>query len=582
MLDLAITGGTLVDGTGTAARRADVGVREGRVAEVAPPGGLREPAGASLDASECIVTPGFVDVHTHYDGQATWDALMAPSSWHGVTTVVMGNCGVGFAPARRDRHAWLIELMEGVEDIPGTALSAGIRWEWESFPEYVAALEALPRTLDVAAQVPHGAVRAYVMGERGTGEAGASAEDLARMGAIVREGVAAGALAFSTNRLPMHTSRSGVPVPGTFAPHAELLALCEAVRAAGGGLVQAVPAGSMGEDRDAPLREVELYRRLSLETGRAITFTLAQVHANPDQWRRLLERVEAANAAGARLVPQVQGRPGGLLASWDTFNPFMARPSCRALADLPLDVRVAQLREPGVRAAILAEGSHDGPAMAIMRHSLHSAFPMQDGPVFEPEPELSIAGRAKREGREPEAVLYDALCEQVESSPSGRSRMLHVYFTGYANGSLGDLHAMLMHPDTVMGLSDGGAHCSMLCDASLPTFALVHWVRDRSRGPRIPLERMVAMLSRDTAELYGLRDRGRVAPGLRADLNVIDLARLRLEVPEIASDLPTGARRVVQRAAGYAAPLCAGELTFRDGRETGARPGRVVRGARSA
>src|SRR5262245_24442 len=575
-MDLLIRNGALVDGTGAPARLADVAIEAGRIAAIAPPGRLAPGvASAAIDAADCIVTPGFVDPHTHYDGQVTWDAELAPSSWHGGTSVIMGNCGVGFAPADPARRPWLIELMEGVEDIPGTALHEGMRWAWETFPEYLDALAKLPRAVEVAAQVPHGAVRAYVMGERI--QEPASRSEIARMADLVGEAIAAGAVAFSTNRLPLHTSIHGEPVPGTFACEAELIAIARAVRAAGGHLIQAVPAGAMGEHPTAQSGEIELYRRISLAAGVSVTSSCVQVHRYPGQWRELLEQVERANAGGARLVPQVQGRPAGLFLGWDLFNPFRECPSYRELARLPLGERVRHLREPGVRARILAEVDGSRGGMAIMRASFDTSFAMDEAPVFEPDPDTSIAARAEREGRGCESVLYDAMCELAEASGGRSQRFVHVFFSGYKGGSLDTLAELIAHPGTVVGLGDGGAHCSMICDASLPTFVLQHWVRDRSRGPRLPLERAVALLSSGPADLYRLSDRGRVQPGLRADLNVIDLENLSLALPEIASDLPTGARRVVQRARGYDAIVCGGRVTFLDGRPTGAHPAGLIR-----
>ena len=582
MPELLIRTGNLVDGTGAPARPADIAIDAGVFLELAPAGSIDAARFREvIDASGLVVTPGFVDVHTHYDGQATWDPVLAPSAWHGVTSLVMGNCGVGFAPVRPQARQELIELMEGVEDIPGSALSEGIRWAWETFPEYLDALATMARCVEIAAQVPHGAVRVYAMGERGARNEPASGADLEAMATIVREGIEAGAVAFSTNRIPLHTSIHGVPVPGTFANEAELGALLRAVRDGGGRLLEVVPAGAMGEDRAAPLRELELYRKLSIATGCAITFTLAQINTNPRHWERILEETERANAAGARLVPQVSGRPAGLLLSWDTFNPFAQRPSWQAIASLSGPERLHRLREPATRAAILAESSHDGVGMKLLMNSLDATFPLDAGPVFEPDPDASIAARVARSGRDAHAELYDAMCELAEAAGPGRSGFLHVFFSGYKHGSLDDIGAMMRHPDTVVGLGDGGAHCSMLCDASMPSFVLQHWVRDRSRGPRLPLEDAVRMLSRDPAELYGLRDRGTVEPGRRADLNGIDLGALRLHAPEIVRDLPTGAARVVQRADGYRWTLVGGRITFRDGTATGARPGGVIRAARA-
>jgi len=579
-MDLLIRNGTLVDGSGGPTRKADVAVEGGRIRAIEPPGRLPAAAREVLDAEGHWVTPGFVDVHTHYDGQVTWDSLLAPSAWHGVTSVVMGNCGVGFAPVRPDRHQFLIELMEGVEDIPGSALSDGIRWQWESFPEYLDALEELPRAVEVAAQVPHGAVRAYVMDDRGAPGIQASDDDIRRMAEIAREGVAAGALGFSTNRLPLHTSIHGDPVPGTFASERELLAILKAFRETGMGLLEVVPAGAMGEEPAAPLREVELYRRLSLEAGCAITFSLAQIQTAPRHWEEILLRVERANAEGARLFPQVAGRPAGLLLSWETFNPFMARPSYRALADLPLSERVTRLRDPATRATILGEGEHDHAAMAMMRNSYDTTFPLQDGPVYEPDPEESIAARAERSQRPADELIYDEMCDLAQNLEKGEPGFLHVWFSGYKDGNLDAIGQMMRHPDSVVGLADGGAHCSMICDASMPTYLLEHWVRDRVKGDRLSIQEAVRMLTRDPADLYGLKDRGVLEAGRRADLNVIDPNALRLHLPRIARDLPTGAARVVQDSSGYAATVVGGEITFRDDVDTGARPGGLIRGSR--
>jgi len=579
-VDLLMRNGTVVDGSGAPARKADVAVADGRILAIEPPGTLGDSAREIVEAEGHWVTPGFVDVHTHYDGQATWDSLLAPSAWHGVTSVVMGNCGVGFAPVRPERHQFLIELMEGVEDIPGSALSDGIRWQWETFPEYLDALAGMPRAVEVAAQVPHGAVRAYVMDDRGAPGTQASADDIRQMAEIAQEGVDAGAVGFSTNRLPLHTSIHGDPVPGTFASEQELLAIVKAFRETGMGVLEVVPAGAMGEEPAAPLRELDLCRRLSLDTGCAITFSLAQIQTAPRHWEEILERVERANAEGARLVPQVAGRPAGLLMSWETFNPFMARPSYGALAKLPLPERVARLREPAIRAAILGEGEHDHAAMAMMRNSYDTTFPLQNGPVYEPDPEESIAARAARQQQPADELIYDEMCDLAQDLEDGGPGFLHVWFSGYKDGNLDAIGRMMRHPDSVVGLADGGAHCSMICDASMPTYLLEHWVRDRVKGERLPVEQAVRMLSRDPAELYELRDRGILEPGRRADLNVIDPDALRLHTPRIARDLPTGAPRVVQDASGYAATVVGGEITFRGDADTGARPGGLIRSSR--
>ncbi len=579
MFDLVIRHGTLVDGTGAEPRRADVAVRDGRIAEIAD--AIEADAGETIDASGQIVTPGFVDVHTHYDGQVTWDEVLAPSSWHGITSVVMGNCGVGFAPVHPDRRQWLIELMEGVEDIPGSALAEGISWGWESFPEYLDVVAAKPRAIEVAAQIAHGALRAYVMGDRGANNEPATRAEIDTMSGLVREAIDAGALAFSTNRLPLHTSLHGVPVPGTFADWDELLALTRPMGEAGKGILQSIPAGAMGEDPDAPLREIELYRRLSLETGVTINFSLAQINKYPDLWRDVLEAVERANDEGARIVPQVQGRPAGLLMSWETFNPFSSTAAYAEVAPLPLPERLERLRDPALRSKILAEVDPHGPATSLLTDSMDTTFLLDEGPVFEPDPELSIASQAARKGVELYPFVYDLMLERAGTGRSGQPGWLHVLFAGYKGGSLGDLEEMLLRPYTITGLSDGGAHCSMICDASLPTFMLQHWVRDRTRGARMSLAEVIKQLSKDPADLYSMGDRGTVECGKRADLNVIDFDHLELQLPELVHDLPTGAARVVQRANGYSATLCGGEVTFRGGEPTGATPGGLIRGPQS-
>jgi N-acyl-D-aspartate/D-glutamate deacylase len=571
--DLVIQGGTLVDGTGVPPRRADVAVDDGRVTDV----GVLDDRTARrvIDADGLLVTPGFVDLHTHYDGQVTWDPLVTPSCWHGVTTIVMGNCGVGFAPVRGGSEEWLIQLMEGVEDIPGTALAEGISWSWETFPEYLEAIERMPRTVDVGTQVPHGAVRFYVMGERGAKNEPATSDDIAAMATIVREGIAAGALGFSTSRTVLHRAVDGEPVPGTFAAEDELFGIGRALGELGAGLFELAPAGVMGEDLLAPAREVDWMRRLSIMTGRPVTFALAQHNFAPDQWRDLLRLAYEANAEGADLRAQVAGRPLNMLVGWQTFHPFKWRPTYLKLADLPLPARVAELRRPEIRQAILSEESvNDDPVLAYVNASLDRVFPMGEPPNYEPTPDASVAAMARRERRSDEEVLYDLMLQH-----DGRELLMFALL-GYSHGSLDSMREMILHPNAALGLSDGGAHCGVICDASIPTFMLTHWTRDRERGDKLPLELVISKMTRDTARLYGLGDRGIVAPGYRADLNIIDYDALRLRLPELVFDLPGGARRLIQRADGYIATIVAGETTFDHGEDTGARPGRLIRGAR--
>jgi N-acyl-D-amino-acid deacylase len=575
MHELVIRGGALVDGTGADARPADVAVDDGRITEVAAPGKLDD-AGAhrSVDADGLLVTPGFVDLHTHYDGQVTWDPLLSPSCWHGVTSVVMGNCGVGFAPVRPGQEDWLIQLMEGVEDIPGTALNEGITWGWETFPEYLDALDTMPRVMDVGTQVPHGAVRAYVMGERGARNEPATPEDIAAMADLVREGMRAGALGFSTSRTLMHRAVDGEPVPGTFAAEDELFGIGQVLGELQTGLFELAPAGVMGEDLAAPEKEVAWMRKLSAAIGRPVSFALSQHNLAPDQWRDVLRLAQEATAEGSDLRGQVAGRPTNLLIGFQTFHPFVARPTYQKVAHLPLAERIVELRKPEIREAILAETSPPTPFDQVVGTGLDRMFPIGEPPDYEPDPERSIAATAAREHRDPEAVLYDVMLGH-----DGRELVMKALL-GYSYGNLDDMREMIMHPNAVLGLSDGGAHCGAICEASIPTFMLTHWARDRERGARLPLELVVQKQTRDTANTYGLGDRGVVAPGYRADLNVIDFDALQLALPELVHDLPGGARRLIQRADGYRHTFVAGEETMRDGEETGARPGKLVRGAR--
>jgi len=571
--DLVIRNGTIVDGTGAPAFRGDVAVDAGVVTAV---GSVSAPGREEIDADGKIVTPGFVDVHTHYDGQVTWDPTLAPSSWHGVTTIVMGNCGVGFAPARPDRHQWLIGLMEGVEDIPGTALAEGIRWGWETFPEFLDFLDDQPLMLDVGTQVPHGAVRGYVMGDRGARNEPATPDDIAAMARIVREGIEAGALGVSTSRTIAHRAIDGEPVPGTFAAEDELFALGRALTDVGTGVFELAPAGVMGEDLAAPEREMEWMIRLTEETGRPITFALIQHDLEPDQWKKMLDLVGEAYDRGLPIRPQVAGRPLGLLLGLQTFHALRDRPSYKAIESLALDEKVARLRDPAVRAAILAESPDADPRMAFIGLGLDRTFRLGDPPDYEPDPSDSIAAHAERAGVDPWELYYDLLLED-----DGRELLLRPLL-GYAQFTQDPIREMVLHPATALGLGDGGAHVGAICDASIETYMLTHWVRDRTRGARLPLELVVRKMTSDTAALYGLHDRGVIEVGKKGDLNVIDLDRLTLRRPAMAHDLPAGAPRLLQTAEGYVATVVSGRVVMRHGVETGARPGTLLRGARPA
>jgi N-acyl-D-aspartate/D-glutamate deacylase len=583
MHDLLIRGGRIVDGSGREAFEGDVAVRGGRIVAVGRDLG---PARRVIEAGGRVVTPGFVDIHTHYDAQATWDPNLLPSGWHGVTTAVCGNCGVGFAPAPPDRRQWLIGLMEGVEDIPGSALAEGIRWDWESFPEYLDALERSPLAIDLGTHVPHGSVRAYVMGERGARNEAATADDISQMYRIVREGLEAGALGFSTSRTLGHRAVDGEPVPGTFAQEDELFGIGRALADTGRGVFELAGAGAAGDaggdGPDDALKEIDWMRRLAAEIGRPVSFAMMQFDSRPDQWRELIAICERAQREGAQLVAQIAARPFGILAGHQTVaNPLLNRPAYAEIASLPLPERVARLRDPALRARILGpermgEGA-EGFGRFLDTPGIHAKlFPLGDPPDYEPGPERSIAAIAAREGRPGDAVLYDHMLRD-----EGRELLLLPFFN-YSNGSLDPAREMLLSPATVVSLGDGGAHCGLICDASLTTFLLTHWVRDRSRGARVPLELAVRRMTSETARLYGLLDRGVVAPGYKADLNVIDFERLALRRPEMAYDLPGGARRLLQRADGYDATIVAGEVVMERGEATGSRPGSLVRGARSA
>jgi len=571
MHDLVIRDGLIVDGSGTAPRAGDIAVDGGRLTQV---GGRAGAARREIAADGAMVAPGWVDIHTHYDGQATWDPYLSPSGWHGVTTAIMGNCGVGFAPAAPERRDWLIGLMEGVEDIPGTALAAGIKWDWESFPEYLDALAAMPRALDVGAQVPHGAVRAYVMGERGARNHEATSKDIDAMAAIVEQGLRAGALGFSTSRTMLHRAIGGEVVPGTFAGAAELMGIGRAMQRAGHGVFELATDYGLGGMEGRFGAELDWMVEMAAETGRLVTFILHQADRAPQEWRHILRLTEAARARGADVRPLVAARPAGLLLGLQSsLHPFIMHPSFRAIAERPLEGIVAALRDPAIRDALHNEETgFTGQFNRTVVQSFDKMFPLGDPPDYEPGPEQSIAAIARREGRSPAAVCLDHLLRR-----DGRE-LLYYPLLSYTDGDFEALRQMLESPGSILSLSDGGAHCGLICDASMPTFLLTHWARDRKRGPRLPLETVVRYQTRDTALSYGLADRGLLAPGLKADLNVIDLDRLALRPPHMVRDLPANGRRLVQPVEGYLATVVAGTVTYDKGDPTGAMPGRLVRG----
>ena len=561
MHDLVVRDARIVDGTGAPSSVGDIAIDGDRITSV---GGRADRGHREVDGDGLIAAPGWVDVHTHYDGQATWDPEVTPSSWHGVTTVVMGNCGVGFAPVRPGAESFLIELMEGVEDIPGSALHEGIDWNWESFSEYLDALDAMPRVMDVAAQVPHAAVRAYVLGDRAHDEA--NADEIGEMAAIVADALRAGAVGFTTSRTILHRSKHGL-MPGTHVAPDELLAIGDAMGGVGRRVFEIV---SDHQGRE-PEREwlVDLARR----SGCTVTYALAQTPFAPEAYRDSLAEAEQHARDGLHIVPQVSSRPTGMLFGLQSsLHPFITHPTYRAISDLPLAERVERLRRPEVRDALLTEQPATENVIAIgMMTRWAQIFPLGDPPDYEPAPSTSVAAVADREGRSPEAVVLDWLLER-----DGKA-LLFAPLASYVAFDHEAIREMMTHPTTVLGLSDGGAHCGLICDASMPTTLLTHWVRDRSRGERLSLEHAVQLQTQRTATTFGFTDRGVLASGLRADLNLIDLDGLRLHEPEMVFDLPAGGRRLVQHVDGYRATVCAGQVTFVDGEPTGARPGGLVR-----
>jgi N-acyl-D-aspartate/D-glutamate deacylase len=573
MHDLVVRDGMLVDGTGGPARRADVAVDDGIIAAVVDHRTGRAGRGRrEVDASDRLVTPGWVDVHTHYDGQASWDPYLTPSSWHGVTTVVMGNCGVGFAPAAPDRHEWLIELMEGVEDIPGTALTEGLTWDWESFEEYLDALDRRQFVIDVGTQVAHGPVRGYVMGDRGAANEAPTAADIAAMADIVERGLRAGALGFSTSRTPIHRSKSGELVPGTNAERDELFGIADALARAGHGVFQFAP-----DHAHLPIDEWPWMKELARRTGRTISVNLNQPDDAPDLWRQVLDLLDEAHDEGLPIVAQVAGRVVGLLMCLEgSFNPLAFHPAYTAIAPLPLADRAAALADPALRdefATAPAEGGDLYRMLVLDR--LDRFWAVEDGAIdYEPPAEHSLAATARRTG----ARATDLMIDQLASN--GGNGIVLTPFFNYAYGDLSFSYEVHRHPRTRMGLADAGAHCGVVCDGGTPTFMLTHWTRDRTRGPKLPLEYVVHRQTRETAELYGLGDRGALLPGLRADINVIDYEKLTFGPARMAHDLPAGARRLVQKAKGYDATFVAGVQIVDHDEFTGALPGRLVRGPR--
>jgi N-acyl-D-aspartate/D-glutamate deacylase len=563
---LVIRNGTIVDGTGGDPYEADLAITDGCITAI---GGTISSGTQEIDALGKLVTPGFVDVHTHYDAQVTWSSRLSPSSWNGVTTVLLGNCGVGFAPCHPDQQDMLVKLMEGVEDIPEVVLTEGLPWTWHSFPDFMDTLAGNVYDVDVAAQVPHAALRVYVMGQRGADRQAATPADRARMAALTAEGLRAGALGFSTSRTLNHRTLDGKHIPTLRAEEAELTEIARAMRQEGAGWMQIV---SDFEDQEG---EFGLFRRLAEESCRPVTITLLQSDVRPEGWRELLDQIAAANATGLRITGQVRSRPTSVLLGFElSQNPFMRCASYQEIAHLPFEERLKSLRDPAFRARLLREEFQGGRLSRRVRR-WDRMFPLGDPPDYEPTPADSIAARAAREGLTPEAVAYDTMMLD-----DGRG-ILYLPVTNYAAGNLDIVREMIADPNTLIGLGDGGAHVGIMCDATATSYTLTHWTRDRARGGLFPVAWAIKRLSADNARAIGLNDRGVLAVGKKADINIIDYDRLRLRSPRIVYDLPAGGKRLVQVTEGFAATIVSGEVVYRDGEATGALPGRLVRGHRA-
>ncbi|MET0362150.1 MAG: amidohydrolase family protein, partial [Sphingobium sp.] len=562
--DMVVRGGTVVDGSGSEPFIGDVAIHNGKIFAV---GAVDARGVEEIDARGKIVTPGFVDIHTHYDGQVVWESRLQPSSGHGVTTIVTGNCGVGFAPCRLEDHEALVALMAGVEDIPEVVMVEGLPWTWETFPDYLDAVAARPHDVDIAAMVPHSALRVYAMGQRAINRERATDADVATMAALVEEAMAAGAIGLGTSRAIQQKSIRGEPIPTVGAGESELAGILKPVAEAG-GVFQALSDFDLFKDVEG---EFGMFRRLVDGLGLRMSFTLNQKHSDPDGWRRLLALTEAANDDGLTIKGQVLGRPTGLLLGHElTQSPFSASNTYRALGALTFAAKIAELRKPDVRAAIIAE------AQASNGRSLSHMFELGEEVDYEPSLDDNIEAKALRAGVSPYEYVYDYLLEE-----DGR-KILFDPAQNFADGSLSAPYEMMKHRDTILGLGDGGAHCGLICDASFPTTMLAYWTRDRVRGPQLALPEVVRMLSAANASAMGLSDRGLLATGYKADINVIDYDALKLHRPEAVYDLPSGGRRIVQRADGYAATIVSGQVTYRKGEATGALPGKVVRGPQAA
>ena len=565
--DLVIRGGTIIDGSGGAPYIADIASTGGVITAI----GENLPTGKQeIEADGHIVTPGFVDVHTHYDAQVTWSNRIDPSSWNGVTTVMMGNCGVGFAPCKPHQRDQLVELMEGVEDIPEPVLTEGLPWNWETFGEYMDSLDGKQFDIDVATQVPHAAIRVYVMGDRGVAREDATAEDRAEMAKLAAEGIRSGALGFSTSRTINHRTVAGAHTPTLGAAEQELLEISRAVGETGAGWLQVI------SDFDEPAEEMGILRGMAKASGRPMTITVLQRDSRPELWRETMADIAKANADGAQIIGQVLTRPTGVMLGFEiSLNPFMGCEAWREISDLPLDQKMTHLRKPGFKARMLTERQDDH----LMRSRVTKwdrIFELGSPPNYEPAPETSVAAMAAAQGRTPEDLGYDMLLQN-----NGKT-ILYRPLSNYAYGDLDTVSDMMRDPNSLIGLGDGGAHVGGLTDASALTYMLTHWTRDRDRGETVPLPWAVKRLTSDNAAAIGLHDRGVLQVGKKSDINVIDFENLAIRPPEVLYDLPAGGKRMVQRTTGYAATIVSGEIIYRNGEPTEALPGRLVRGPRAA
>ena len=565
MYDFIIKGGTVVDGTGTKPKLSDVGIKDGQIVDV---GKISGQATRIFNADGLMVTPGWVDIHTHYDGQASWDPLMSPSSWHGVTTAVMGNCGVGFAPAHTHQREWMIELMEGVEDIPGAVLSEGVKWEWESFPEYMDAMARIPRIMDIGTQIPHGALRVFVMGERGANREAATLEDMKAMAALAKEAVSKGALGFTSSRTAVHRTKQGEAVPSLGAASQELITIAKAIGETGKGVLQLIT------DWDDLDYEFKLVEDLVSSSGRPLSYSLLQHDFLPERWQEVLRRTESARKGGLDIKAQVACRGIGMIHGLEcSMHPFFLAPSYKAISHLSVSERVREMRNPQLRARILREAAVplDNRRLDSITQHFHKYFPIYDRADYEPLPEDSVAGIAELRKLPPAEVAYDMMLDD-----EGRQKFYFPLYN-YTHNNLDAVLEMMSHPAALLGLGDAGAHCGYICDASYPTYLIKHWARERTRGKRLPIEFLVHAQTQRNAKALGMLDRGVLRVGMKADINIIDFDQLDLSIPMVLNDLPAGGRRLVQKAKGYVSTIINGEVVIEQGEATGALPGQLVR-----